>query len=230
MNEAIWLKCDDPKGMLAFLGRASHRKLRLFAVACCRSIWGLFTEQRSRAAVEVAERYADGLASADELRQAEEAAWDVYRDYGSRIPFMDDPGVAVGLCLHTAAVESASRPQDEPASHRQRGCRPRPWTRLRLAQLAEQCRLLRDLFDPFRSGTVSPVWLTWNSGLVIRLAQAAYDERQLPAGTLDKDRLAVLADALEEAGCEDVEILGHLRSGGDHVRGCWLIDLLLGKG
>jgi hypothetical protein len=76
---------------------------------------------------------------------------------------------------------------------------------------------------------VSPAWLTWHAGLVVRLAQAAYEERHLPAGTLDKDRLAVLADALEEAGCEDGQILGHLRSGGDHYRGCWAVDLLLGE-
>jgi hypothetical protein len=70
--------------------------------------------------------------------------------------------------------------------------------------------------------------LTWNDATVIRLAQVAYDERILPAGTLDNARLADLADALEEAGCTDAQILTHLR-GGDHYRGCWAVDLLLGK-
>jgi hypothetical protein len=64
---------------------------------------------------------------------------------------------------------------------------------------------------------------------VVRLAQAAYEERHLPAGTLDDGRLAVLADALEEAGCTDTDIVGHLRGPGPHVRGCWPVDLCLGK-
>jgi hypothetical protein len=62
-----------------------------------------------------------------------------------------------------------------------------------------------------------------------RLATAIYEERTLPQGTLDRDRLAILADALEEAGCTNEEILSHCRSPNDHVRGCWLIDLILGK-
>jgi hypothetical protein len=92
--------------------------------------------------------------------------------------------------------------------------------------------LLRCIFgDPFRPPPgIEPSWLAWNAGLVARLAQATYDERVLPAGTLDPDRLAVLADALEESGCTDPDLLGHLRGPGPHVRGCYLLDLLLGKG
>jgi hypothetical protein len=64
---------------------------------------------------------------------------------------------------------------------------------------------------------------------VIALAQAAYEERILPSGELDPTRLAILADALEDAGCTDPEVLGHLREPGPHVRGCWALDLVLGK-
>jgi hypothetical protein len=64
---------------------------------------------------------------------------------------------------------------------------------------------------------------------VVALAQAAYEQRELPAGTLDLTRLAVLADALEEAGCDQADLLGHLRGPGPHVRGCWAVDLVLGK-
>ena len=71
--------------------------------------------------------------------------------------------------------------------------------------------------------------LAWNDAVVVRLAQSAYEERHLPAGTLDNGRLAVLADALEEAGCTDADILDHLRGPGPHVRGCWPVDLCLGK-
>jgi hypothetical protein len=61
------------------------------------------------------------------------------------------------------------------------------------------------------------------------MSQAIYDDRQLPRGTFDNGRLAVLADALEEAGCDNADVLAHLRDGGDHVRGCWVVDGLLGK-
>jgi hypothetical protein len=69
----------------------------------------------------------------------------------------------------------------------------------------------------------------WNDRTVTKLAQAAYEERTLSAGTLDLARLAILADALEEAGCTDAGLLNHLRAGGAHVRGCFVLDLLLGK-
>jgi hypothetical protein len=89
---------------------------------------------------------------------------------------------------------------------------------------------LHDIFgNPFRPVTIAPAVLAWNDATVVRLAQAGYDERHLPAGTLDNGRLAVLADALEEAGCTDADILGHLRGPGSHVRGCWAVDLCLGK-
>jgi hypothetical protein len=93
-----------------------------------------------------------------------------------------------------------------------------------------QAGVLRCVFGPlpFRPVSLDPAVLAWRDATVVHLARAAYDEK-LPAGTLDNGRLAVLADALEEAGCTDADILGHCRSGGEHVRGCWVVDLLLGK-
>jgi hypothetical protein len=94
-----------------------------------------------------------------------------------------------------------------------------------------QTDLLRDLFGPlpFRLVTIDPTWLAWNDRVVVRLAQAAYEQRIMPEGTLDNGLLAILADALEEAGCTDTDILGHLRGPGPHVRCCWSVDLCLGK-
>jgi hypothetical protein len=87
--------------------------------------------------------------------------------------------------------------------------------------------IAREVFgNPFRPVAISPGRQT---AQVVALAQAAYDQRELPADTLDAARLAVLADALEEAGCADDDLLGHLRGPGPHVRGCWVVDLLLGK-
>jgi hypothetical protein len=82
---------------------------------------------------------------------------------------------------------------------------------------------LRDIFgNPFRSISIDSVWVEWNDRTVLRLAQAIYDERAY-------DRLPILADALEEAGCNDGVILSHCRQPGEHVRGCWVLDELLGK-
>jgi hypothetical protein len=87
--------------------------------------------------------------------------------------------------------------------------------------------LLREIAgNPFRPVALDPAWRT---PTVTALATAAYDERILPAGTLEPDRLAILADAFEDAGCDNADILGHLRSPGPHVRGCFVVDLLLQK-
>ena len=207
MTEANWLACADPQKMLAFLrGKASERKLRLFAAACCRRSWPLLTDARSRKAVEVAERYADGMVNERGLRFAFSCAADAF---------------AYAASAHTADAQAAAGAAN--AAHPEAGYYARYVTPRK-----EHPGPLRDLFGPlpFRPVTVSPGWQTPQ---VVAQAQAAYDERELPAGTLDPTRLAVLADALEEAGCTDQTVLEHLRGAGPHVRGCWAVDLLLGK-
>jgi hypothetical protein len=90
--------------------------------------------------------------------------------------------------------------------------------------------MFREVFgNPFRRSVIEPGWLSWNNSTIPKLAQAAYDERHLPEATLDTACLAILADALEEAGCTNAEILTHCRGQGPHVRGCWAVDLILGK-
>jgi hypothetical protein len=90
-----------------------------------------------------------------------------------------------------------------------------------------QLAAVREIFgNPFRPVVLDPGWLT---PTVVSLAQAAYEERLRPTGHLDAARLAVLSDALEEAGCSDAAILGHLRGSGPHLRGCWPLDQLLNK-
>ena len=92
---------------------------------------------------------------------------------------------------------------------------------------ASLCKVPRDLFgNPFRPVAVERAWLTAAGQ---ELAQAAYEQRLLPSAELGPERLAVLADALEEAGCTDADILSHLRGPGPHVRGCWALDLILSK-
>jgi hypothetical protein len=84
--------------------------------------------------------------------------------------------------------------------------------------------LLRDIIGPlpFRLVVIDPAWLVWNDAIVKRMVEDIYEERAF-------DRLPLLANAMEEAGCGNDDILSHLRSGGLHVRGCWVVDLILGK-
>jgi hypothetical protein len=105
------------------------------------------------------------------------------------------------------------------------------WTAVEAARAAGewrdepfQCTLVRDIFgNPFRPSPPLPAAvLAWNDGTVKRIAEGIYEERAF-------DRLPILADALLDAGCDDDELMGHCRSEGPHVRGCWAVDLLLGK-
>jgi hypothetical protein len=99
------------------------------------------------------------------------------------------------------------------------------------AEMCYQSGLLRCIFaNPFRPApSIEPNWLAWNDRIIPRMASTIYEERSLPSGHLDPARLAVLADALEEVGCSDAELLGHLRGPGPHVRGCFAVDAVLGK-
>jgi len=203
MTEAEWLACDDPRPMLEFVrGKVSDRKLRLLVVACCRSVWHLLTDDRSRRAIEVAERFADGTASDVELASAWEAAGEVSpAEHG---------GAARDRAwrnAHAAAWYAAEADVPDPAA----------W---HVVEAAVCVVLLRDLFGTvMRPRVVDQRWLT---SAVVPLAQSIYDERTF-------ERLPVLADALEDAGCTDADVLSHCRGPGPHVRGCWVVDLLLGK-
>jgi hypothetical protein len=102
------------------------------------------------------------------------------------------------------------------------------WSRLDLT-CASLSTVLRCLFgNPFRPTPPLPAAvLHWHDGIVKGLAEQAYQHRLRPSGQLDPQRLAVLADALEEAGCDDPYILDHLRSPGPHYHGCHVFDALL---
>jgi hypothetical protein len=90
-------------------------------------------------------------------------------------------------------------------------------------EIGVECILLRDIFgNPFRPAAIDPGWRTWNGGTAVQLARTVHEERFF-------QNLPILADALEEAGCTDTNILDHCRSPGPHARGCWVVDLLLGK-
>jgi hypothetical protein len=222
MTESEWLAYVEPGRMLHFLrDQASDRKLRLFACACCRHIWHFLTDRRCRAAVEQAERYADGQASKKGLTPLRVEALKAVRR--KDIPYWRHR--AFHACLNV--VEDGPAP--DVAGWAAQGAYGAVLCGDGDHQAAcqTQAALLRDIFRPFRPVPVSPAW---QAPQVVALAQAAYDQREVPAGKLDGARLAVLADALEDAGCDQADLLAHLRGPGPHVRGCWAVDLLLGKG
>src|SRR5262245_10752837 len=208
-------------------GRASERRLRLFVCACCRRLWDALPPE-GRAAVAVAERLADGLASEAERSAAYEAAggdWAALYSQGDCAPAKALLTPLDHYYVSDAAACILSLPDQE--GRYLLSVAPRR----RRAEKLVQAGLLRDLFgNPFRRVVVGSAWLERGGGTVGKLAQAAYDNRILPAGTLEPARLGVLADALEEASCDNAEILSHLRGPGPHARGCWALDAILGKG
>jgi hypothetical protein len=254
MTEAEWLACANPQKMLEHLrDRLSGRKLRLFAVACCRAIWPLIRGGQRRTAVEVAEQYADGEVTADQLTETARAAEpDVRRltnDYrgaysGSSGRPRDDDAICAAYAAyasttlvttadallyvtnradHAAAAASAHSASKLVA----RRHHWRVWRELYHEARAFQSRLLREMYgNPFRPVSFRAACRT---PTLVQLARAACDERIMPSGHLDPGLLAILADALEEAGCADQAILSHLRGPGPHVRGCWAVDLILGR-
>jgi hypothetical protein len=252
VDESEWQTSTDPQRMLYFLqeaGKLSERKSRLFSVACCRRLWS-YLEEQSRWAVRAIEQFAEGQATERKRAKAKskaQAVWDRLA-----VTFANDgPGsleafaAAAVLALTASTEEEATwlRYGQFIAQQVAAGVLIAEWRTLdemeaEKARLRREdkpglalCDLLRDLFgNPFRAtSAVAPCVLTWNNGCVGNLATAVYEAMSLPCGTLAPDRLAVLADALEEAGCIDDTLLDHLRSPGSHVRGCYAVDLCLGK-
>ncbi len=228
MTEAEWLACEDPRRMLEFLrGKASDRKLRLLAVACCRSIWQLLTDERSRKAVELAERSADHHVDPKTLDSVSAEAEEAFEDAITNDEADAADRTGPGPDQLAAACSAASYASNSPVV-RDSDCREVMEAAAEAAfdcaaERAAQARIMRDIFgNPFRPNTPDPCWFAWNGGTVADLARAIYADRAF-------DRLPILADAVEDAGCTDRTILDHCRSGGPHVRGCWVIDLLLGK-
>jgi hypothetical protein len=217
MTESEWLACTNLNQMQIWIFHTgvhpSSRKNKLFEVACCRQIWHIITDTRCRRAIEVAEQFADGMASENELAAARSAL----RVRRSRVTTAGQLAESVAggntsfsewgvrkLALRHAGLD----PKDEAAD---------------AAAMSQQADLYRDIIgNPFRPLNIDPTWLSWRDGTVVKLARAIYDERAF-------DRLPILADALEDAGCTNNDILDHCRNPGPHVRGCLVVDLLLGK-
>lgn len=202
-NARRWDEAADTDWLLDHVGAAgTDRKLRLFAVACCRDIWHLLTDERSRAAVETAERFADGLVAKKELAAARDAAWDARAAAGAaRAAARAATGAAGAAGAAAGAAWDAA------------------WAAAWAAKRKHFAHLFRDIFgNPFRPIAFDPRWRT---STVVDLARTFYDDRAY-------ELLPILADALMDAGCDSEEVIAHC-GGGPHVRGCWVVDGLLGR-
>ena len=226
MDEAEWLACENPETLLGMLLRSyeiDERKLRLFGCACCRRVWHLALSRRSLEAVDTVERYWDRLPGGERLPAAWRAASAAYREApkGNK-PAAREFARAAYLMARTGQgmayhwMSQAAQHCAEAAVHV--GNDLGTWGRERAAQ----ADLLRDLLNPFvPAATVEAARRAAKDGTVARIVADIHH-------TGDFVSVPVLADALEEAGCEDRTLLEHCR-GGSHVRGCWAVDLLLGR-
>jgi hypothetical protein len=194
-------------------GTVSERKLRLLTVAAARLVWDAITPEM-REAVETAERLADGLAPAEELQWFRDRLYPMQfgrgpaavRRWGMTGPDRD------AFCLVFAATYRAEMVRRLPNGG--------VWMVGSAAYADRVAPLVRDIVgDPFLPATFDPAWRTAD---VIGVTEAAYEGRAF-------DRLPILADALEDAGCQDAAVLGHCRGSGPHSRGCWVVDLILDR-
>ena len=241
MTEEKWLRAVRPREMLEHLDTVLpvepeneegdvplNRKLRLFAVACCHRIGRLLTDQRSRDGLAFLERYLERQATEEDRREiansSAKVTWDyesvrdgrleaataVYRAIDDIMDeFTDAWEVAEGAADAVGLVEYAPN-EDYPL-----------YIRSKEAEEAQQTALVREIFgNPFRPVAFSEQWRTSD---VMLLARGIYEEKAF-------DRMPILADALQDAGCDADALLAHLRdTSAPHVRGCWALDLVLGK-
>ena len=237
MTEGEWNACINPHLMLGELGALSFRwgnalrpgitvrKLRLFAIACCRRVWYLLDDERCRSVVTVQEQFADGKATDQELNNAVEAAFasvsqsDPSSAYYAKLSTLTyseatDPEEFVDWLASLGDLTAKARGFDNPSPLHFDGA---------LADQEEfaEAELLRCIFGPlpFRAVALNPSWMT---SIVRQMIETFYE-------TKDFTGLPILADALEDAGCNNADILNHCREPGPHVRGCWVVDLLLAK-
>jgi hypothetical protein len=243
-TEAEWSAYTDPEDLIVYLQKQGHdpcgRKLRLLAVACCRRLWHLLPEPQ-RQVVEAAEQVAEGVElSAEEWDRLVDNFEDgegfteitrgsiraisaihasfidlrisrVFNGCAAALTWSELPAERPGFGPHCLTIGQLWRHHPDLA---------RRYDVVFPGKLKEQCRLVFEIFGHLFLGVTFEA--AWRTPSVTAVARAIYDERRF-------GDLPILADALEEAGCTSAELLDHCRSGGDHVRGCWAVDLVLDR-
>jgi hypothetical protein len=235
MKEREWLACTEPEPMLTFLWgkdyernlrKSRERKARLFAIACVLPWLRRASHEPGLEAVEVSERFADGLSTEADLVVARERL--DKRNWETGWVMADDASRAIdGACWTPRDCAYRDQASYAATSIVQTGIYAfdqSQWDQYERNEGLRQCGLIRDIFGrlPFRKVSIPAPVLAWNDSCVVNLATGIYDDRAF-------DHLPILADALEEAGCTDADVLSHCRQSGEHVRGCWVVDLCLGK-
>jgi hypothetical protein len=215
---AVWrsMPCPDD---------GPNRKELLLVAHLVRQVMDQMTDPSFVAAIDAGEKFADGLLSENHMWEAHKQAYAVWDSVAQPHEaaqeaanvarrFLYSQGETAEMMIGAAASRAAHLAEgqgQEPEIVRHQAAE---------AMLSLIRRLINEVHgNPFRPVTVHPAWQTIT---VVGLAQAIYDER-------DFDRMPILGDALEEAGCTDAEVLKHCRQPGEHIRGCWVVDLILNK-
>jgi hypothetical protein len=200
--------------MLRELKPAPGRKLESFIAACCRRHWADLPDS-VKGYVQLVEACANGEENPDRL----DDEWLAFESECAGL-FEQSNGISQGRWLAMAEIVSAAWNHDFESYEPEYPSDVQSGRRLERERQAE---FVRDIFgNPFRPVAVEPAWLTWNHATVPAFARRVYGERRF-------EDLPILADALEDAGCAEADILAHCRGPGPHARGCWVLDLLLGK-
>ena len=210
MTEAEWLTCEEPNPMIQFLrDRTSDRKYRLFSCGCYLNLWSRFP---------VAEIYRDVLRASEDYaeQRISKSQFKLARKKGDWEKAPRVTGEAWEVARNSAADCS-----DESYERVRRGDE---WghriVRKRPEETVTQVGFIRDIFgNPFRPVTFSP---SWRTSTTVALASQMYESRDFSA-------MPILADALQDAECDSADVLDHCRGPGPHVRGCWVVELVLGK-
>ncbi len=247
MTEEMWQNSARPIDLLGFLrvgrGRALLRntmdkegvlrKQRLFLTACCHRIQDLLSDERCRQAMTVVERQADQAALPSEIAHAQLETASVYKALRSRSAASQYTAVCAVMemtrlaerksfshCIYAADLVVSARLSSYRELQQSVSGTANPDEIIRIQEEQSQATCLRDLFgNPFHPKGVEA---SWRTATVLALAGQMYESR-------DFGPMPILADALEDTGCDDAEILNHCRGPGPHVRGCWVLDLILGK-
>jgi hypothetical protein len=245
VTEAEWLAGTEPLPLLDFLrgeiitlvdelptqagrdavraflqGNGRRRKFGLVGCACCRGVWAALTDERSRSAVETFERFVEGRATDEQLANAR---WNAVAARNARRPTWTSKAEDTYIRRTAAHVVYTALAYEVTAAVEESSLVV-AWLSASTALTetrASQAQMIRCVFgNPFRPASFSPEWRTDTARA---LARQMYDRR-------DFSPMPILADALQDAGCDSDDILNHCRdSTVTHVRGCWVVDLVLGK-
>jgi hypothetical protein len=215
VTEAEWLACEDPEAILVFLnGRGTDRKQLLAAIHASRSCGHDLPSSALRTSLTICEREADGRSTPSELSRLVHVLLPRLDALRAEYPTGTGRDTMFSALLLVDALMT-----------RAGGLNPNSDINLTVRciippEREEYTHVLRDIFgNPFRPVTFSPDWRT---DTAVTLARQMYESR-------DFSTMPILADALQDAGCDSADILNHCRGPGPHVRGCWVVDLVLGK-